>query len=320
MIGSLFERLLLRLASAEGVRPKLNTGNRVAQVVDCPPSMAARILDGKALAAAVRASVKETVARLAARRVRPGLAVILAGDDPASAVYVRNKLRACEETGVRSEVHRYGADVTERALLDSIAALNADPGVHGILVQLPLPGRIDARRVLEAVAPAKDIDGFHFENLGALVAGQPKLVPCTPAGAMRLIEHAGVTLAGRHAVVIGRSNIVGKPLALLLLQKDATVTICHSKTHDLENVARSADILVAAVGRAKLVTGRMVKPGACVIDVGVNRLRDGSLAGDVDFASAAEVAGWITPVPGGVGPMTIAMLLENCVRAASASK
>src|SRR6266850_2140582 len=235
------------------MRPKLNTGNRVAQVVDCRPFMAARILDGKALAAAVRASVKETVARLAARGVRPGLAVILAGDNPASAVYVRNKARACEETGVRSEVHRYGADVTERALLDRVAALNADPGVHGILVQLPLPGRIDARRVLEAVAPAKDIDGFHFENLGALVAGQPKLVPCT----------------------------------------------------------------LAAVGRPKLVAAAMVKPGACVIDVGINRLADGTLAGDVDFDAVKNVAGWITPVPGGVGPMTIALLLENCVRAAS---
>ena len=279
--------------------------------------MAARILDGKALAAAVRASVKETVARLAARRVRPGLAVILAGDNPASAVYVRNKARACEETGVRSEVHRYGADVTERALLDRIAALNADPGVHGILVQLPLPDRTNARRVLEAVAPAKDIDGFHFENLGALVAGQPKLVPCTPAGVLRLIEHAGVALAGRHAVVIGRSSIVGKPLALLLLQKDATVTICHSKTMELQKLTREADVLVAAVGRPKLVTAAMVKPGACVIDVGINRLPDGTLAGDVDFDAVKNVAGWITPVPGGVGPMTIALLLENCVRAAS---
>jgi methylenetetrahydrofolate dehydrogenase (NADP+)/methenyltetrahydrofolate cyclohydrolase len=279
--------------------------------------MAARILDGKALAAAVRASVKETVARLAARGVRPGLAVILAGDDPASAVYVRNKVRACEETGVRSEVHRYGADVTERALLDRVAALNADPGVHGILVQLPLPGGINARRVLEAVAPAKDIDGFHFENLGALVAGQPKFVPCTPAAVMRLIEHAGVTLAGRHAVVIGRSSIVGRPLALLLLQKDATVTICHSKTMELHKLTREADVLVAAVGRPKLVTAAMVKPGACVIDVGINRLADGTLAGDVDFDAVKNVAGWITPVPGGVGPMTIALLLENCVRAAS---
>jgi methylenetetrahydrofolate dehydrogenase (NADP+)/methenyltetrahydrofolate cyclohydrolase len=279
--------------------------------------MAARILDGKALAAAVRASVKETVARLAARGVRPGLAVILAGDNPASAVYVRNKARACEETGVRSEVHRYGADVTERALLDRVAALNADPGVHGILVQLPLPGRINARRVLEAVAPAKDIDGFHFENLGALVAGQPKFVPCTPAAVVRLIEHAGVTLAGRHAVVIGRSSIVGRPLALLLLQKDATVTICHSKTMELHKLTREADVLVAAVGRPKLVAAAMVKPGACVIDVGINRLADGTLAGDVDFDAVKNVAGWITPVPGGVGPMTIALLLENCVRAAS---
>jgi methylenetetrahydrofolate dehydrogenase (NADP+)/methenyltetrahydrofolate cyclohydrolase len=279
--------------------------------------MAARILDGKALAAAVRASVKETVARLAARGVRPGLAVILAGDDPASAVYVRNKVRACEETGVRSEVHRYGADVTERALLDRVAGLNADPSVHGILVQLPLPGGINARRVLEAVAPAKDIDGFHFENLGALVAGQPKVAPCTPAAVIRLIEHAGVTLAGCHAVVIGRSSIVGKPLALLLLQKDATVTICHSKTMALQKLTREADVLVAAVGRPKLVTAPMVKPGACVIDVGINRLADGTLAGDVDFDAVKNVAGWITPVPGGVGPMTIALLLENCVCAAS---
>jgi len=279
--------------------------------------MAARILDGRALAAAVRASVKETVARLAARGVRPGLAVILAGDNPASAVYVRNKMRACEETGVRSEVHRYGGDVTERALLDRIAALNSDPAVHGILVQLPLPGRINARRVLEAVSPSKDIDGFHLENLGALVAGQPKFVPCTPAGVMRLIEHAGVTLAGRRVVVIGRSNIVGKPLALLLLQKDATITICHSKTMELQKLTREADILIAAVGRPKLVTAAMVKPGACVIDVGINRLADGALAGDVDFDAVKNVAGWITPVPGGVGPMTIALLLENCVRAAS---
>jgi len=279
--------------------------------------MAARILDGKALAAAVRASVKETVARLGARGVRPGLAVILAGDNPASAVYVRNKARACEETGVRSEVQRYGGEVTEGALLDRIAALNSDPAVHGILVQLPLPGRIDARRVLEAVSPAKDIDGFRLENLGALIAGQPKFVPCTPAGAMRLIEHAGVTLAGARAVVIGRSNIVGKPLALLLLQKDATVTICHSKTMDLHKLAREADVLIAAVGRPKLVTAAMVKPGACVIDVGINRLADGTLAGDVDFDAVKNVAGWITPVPGGVGPMTIALLLENCVRAAA---
>jgi methylenetetrahydrofolate dehydrogenase (NADP+)/methenyltetrahydrofolate cyclohydrolase len=282
--------------------------------------MAARILDGKSLAAQVRVAVKREVEALAQRGIRPGLAVLLAGDNPASRVYVRNKVRACEETGVRSELYELPANVSEEALLDRVLTLNDDPDIHGILVQLPLPKQIDAHKVLETIAPAKDIDGFHESNLGALLAGRPRMVPCTPAGVMRLLEHAGVPLAGSHAVVIGRSNIVGKPVALLLMQKDATVTICHSKSRDLENIARSADILVAAVGRAKLVNGRMVKPGACVIDVGVNRLSDGSLAGDVDFASAAEVAGWITPVPGGVGPMTIAMLLENCVRAAGASK
>src|SRR5216117_1958916 len=282
--------------------------------------MAARILDGKSLAAQVRIAVKREVEALAQRGIRPGLAVLLAGDNPASRVYVRNKVRACEETGVRSEMYELPANVSEEALVDRVLALNDDPDIHGILVQLPLPKQVDAHKVLESIAPAKDIDGFHESNLGALLAGRPRMVPCTPAGVMRLLDHAGVPLAGSHAVVIGRSNIVGKPLALLLLQRDATVTLCHSKSRDLENLARSADILVAAVGRAKLVTGRMVKPGACVIDVGVNRLSDGSLAGDVDFAAASEVAGWITPVPGGVGPMTIAMLLENCVRAAGASK
>jgi len=282
--------------------------------------MAARILDGKSLAAQVRIAVKREVEALAQRGIRPGLAVLLAGDNPASRVYVRNKVRACEETGVRSEMYELPANVSEEALVDRVLALNDDSDIHGILVQLPLPKQVDAHQVLETIAPAKDIDGFHESNLGALLAGRPRMVPCTPAGVMRLLDHAGVPLAGNHAVVIGRSNIVGKPLALLLLQRDATVTVCHSKSRDLENLARSADILVAAVGRAKLVTGRMVKPGACVIDVGVNRLSDGSLAGDVDFAAASEVAGWITPVPGGVGPMTIAMLLENCVRAAGASK
>jgi methylenetetrahydrofolate dehydrogenase (NADP+)/methenyltetrahydrofolate cyclohydrolase len=282
--------------------------------------MAARILDGKSLAAQVRAAVKREVEALAQRGIRPGLAVVLAGDDPGSRVYVRNKVRACEETGVRSELYELPASVSEEALIDRVLALNDDPDVHGILVQLPLPKQIDEHRVLATVSPAKDVDCFHAMNLGALLAGRPRMLPCTPAGVMRLLEHGGIPVAGSHAVVIGRSNIVGKPLALLLLQKDATVTICHSKTRDLENVARSADILVAAVGRAKLVTASMVKPGACVIDVGVNRLRDGSLAGDVDFAAVAEVAGAITPVPGGVGPMTIAMLLENCLRAAGASK
>ena len=279
--------------------------------------MAARILDGKALAAQVRSEVKGKVARLAQRGIRPGLAVILAGDDAASRVYVRNKVRACEETGVASSLFELPANVSEAELLSRVAQLNKDPSVHGILVQLPLPRHVNAAKVLESVSPQKDVDGFHEANLGALLAGQPRLVPCTPAGVMRLLEHAAVPIAGRRAVVIGRSNIVGKPLSLLLLQKDATVTICHSKTGDLENVARQADILVAAIGRAKLVGAPLVKPGACVIDVGVNRLPDGSLAGDVDFDAVKNIAGSITPVPGGVGPMTIAMLLENCVTAAS---
>jgi methylenetetrahydrofolate dehydrogenase (NADP+)/methenyltetrahydrofolate cyclohydrolase len=214
-------------------------------------------------------------------------------------------------------VHEYPDTVSEQALVEHVEALNRDAAIHGILVQLPLPRHVDAARVLEAVSPAKDVDGFHAENLGALLAGRPGLVPCTPAGVMRLLEHAGVPLQGRRTVVLGRSNIVGKPLALLLLQRDATVTICHSKTAELESLTRQADILVAAMGRAKLVSRAMVKPGACVIDVGVNRLADGKLAGDVDFDEVKNIAGWITPVPGGVGPMTIAMLLENCIRAAS---
>jgi methylenetetrahydrofolate dehydrogenase (NADP+)/methenyltetrahydrofolate cyclohydrolase len=281
--------------------------------------MAAQILDGKSLAAEVRAEVKRKVSALAQRGILPGLAVILAGDDPASRVYVRNKVRACEETGVRSSLFELSAAVTEGELLSRVQALNQDPHVHGILVQLPLPKHVNSARVLEAVSPAKDVDGFHEANLGALLAGAPRLVPCTPAGVMRLLERAGIPLAGRHAVVIGRSNIVGKPVALLLLQKDATVTICHSKSRDLERVTREADILIAAVGRAKLVGAAMVKRGACVVDVGVNRLADGSLAGDVDFEAVKNIAGWITPVPGGVGPMTIAMLLENCLSAADES-
>jgi methylenetetrahydrofolate dehydrogenase (NADP+)/methenyltetrahydrofolate cyclohydrolase len=279
--------------------------------------MTAKLLDGKSLAAQVRAAVKREVAGLVARGVRPGLAVVLAGDNPASRVYVRNKMRACEETGVHSVLHEFPASVGTRELLDCVAALNADRAVHGILVQLPLPRQVETPRVLAAIAPAKDADGFHDENLGALLAGSPRVVPCTPAGVMRLLDHAQVPLAGRHAVVIGRSNIVGKPVALLLLQRDATVTICHSKSAGLAEIARQADVLVAAVGRARLVTADMVKPGACVVDVGVNRLPDGSLAGDVDFAAVKDIAGWITPVPGGVGPMTIAMLLENCVAAAA---
>ncbi len=281
--------------------------------------MAANLIDGKALAASTRAALKDKVAQLAARGVQPGLAAVLVGDDPASHLYVRNKTRACEETGLRSESHRLPADVPEKILLEKIGALNADPRIHGILVQLPLPRQIDADRVLAAISPAKDVDGFHAENLGALLQGRSGFVPGTPAGVMRMLEHARVPLAGARAAIIGRSTIVGKPLALLLLQKDATVTICHSKTKDLAATTRQADILVAAVGKAKLVTADMVKPGACVIDVGINRLADGKIAGDVDFASVKEVAGSITPVPGGVGPMTVAMLIVNTVRAAELS-
>jgi len=278
--------------------------------------MAATIIDGKSLAAALRASQKKSIESLAARGTRPGLAAVLTGDDPASRIYVRNKARACEETGVRSEIHEFPERVSEQALLECIARLNADRAVHGILVQLPLPRHLDANRILAAVSPAKDVDGFHAVNLGALLQGRPGFVPGTPAGVMKLLAHAGVELAGRRAVIVGRSTIVGKPLAMLLLQKDATVTICHSKTADLAALTRQADVLVAAVGRAKLITAEMVKPGACVIDVGVNRMADGKISGDVDFPAVKEIAGSITPVPGGVGPMTVAMLMANTVRAA----
>jgi methylenetetrahydrofolate dehydrogenase (NADP+)/methenyltetrahydrofolate cyclohydrolase len=277
--------------------------------------MAARIIDGKALAAQLRAALKPAVAALAARGVRPGLAAIVVGNDAASRVYVRNKIRACEETGVRSESHELPAQASEEAILERVAALNADARVHGILVQLPLPRGVNAERVLAAVSPAKDVDGFHADNLGLLLRGTPRFVPCTPAGVMRLLEHAGVPLAGRRAVVIGRSSIVGKPLALLLLQKDATVTICHSKTVRLAALAREADVLVAAAGVPCLVGAEMVQPGACVVDVGIHRGEDGKLVGDVDAAAVAPIAGWLTPVPGGVGPMTVAMLVANTVRA-----
>jgi methylenetetrahydrofolate dehydrogenase (NADP+)/methenyltetrahydrofolate cyclohydrolase len=281
--------------------------------------MSAKIIDGKSLAATLRASLKNRIAMLAARGLRPGLAAILAGDDPASRVYVRNKARACDDTGVRSELHEFPERVSAAELLERIARLNADPAMHGILVQLPLPPQLDEDRVLEAVAPHKDVDGFHALNLGALVQGRPGFVPGTPAGVMRLLQHAGIEATGKQAVIVGRSTIVGKPLALLLLQKDATVTICHSRSTNLAALTRGADILVAAAGRAQLITAEMVKPGACVIDVGVNRMPDGKLAGDVDFAGVSKVAGCITPVPGGVGPMTIAMLIENTVRAAELS-
>ncbi|HEX4510024.1 MAG TPA: bifunctional methylenetetrahydrofolate dehydrogenase/methenyltetrahydrofolate cyclohydrolase [Burkholderiaceae bacterium] len=278
--------------------------------------MTARLLDGIALSRALRVGIGERAAALGGRGIVPGLAVILVGDDPASAVYVRNKVKACEENGIRSVMERYDATLSEAALLARLAALNADPAIHGILVQMPLPRHIDPHRVIEAISTAKDVDGYSVRSAGELMAGLPGLRPCTPAGCMKLIESAGVAIRGRHAVVIGRSNTVGKPMAMLLLQAHATVTIAHSATPDLALHTRQADIVVAAVGRAGTLRGDMVKPGAVVIDVGINRGDDGKLHGDVDFASVSEVAGFLTPVPGGVGPMTITMLLMNTVEAA----
>lgn len=278
--------------------------------------MSAQILDGKALAAEIRSEVKTQVAALAEKGVSTALAVILVGDDSASQVYVRNKIKACADTGIRSLEFRMPAETTQQQLLAKIAELNADENVDGILVQLPLPKQINADAVISAIAPAKDVDGFHVANAGALVTGKQGFVPCTPFGVMRLIEKSGVNPRGKSAVIVGRSNIVGKPMALLLLAADATVTVAHSRTPDLSAVTRNADILVAAVGRAKLIKADMVKPGAIVIDVGMNRDETGKLCGDVDFAEVKEIAGSITPVPGGVGPMTIAMLMQNTVLAA----
>ena len=278
--------------------------------------MSAQILDGKALAAEIRSEVKTQVAALAEKGVSTALAVILVGDDSASQVYVRNKIKACADTGIRSLEFRMSAETTQQQLLAKIAELNADESVDGILVQLPLPKQINADAVISAIDPAKDVDGFHVANAGALVTGKQGFVPCTPFGVMRLIEKSGVNPRGKSAVIVGRSNIVGKPMALLLLAADATVTVAHSRTPDLSAVTRNADILVAAVGRAKLIKADMVKPGAVVIDVGMNRDENGKLCGDVDFAEVKEIAGSITPVPGGVGPMTIAMLMQNTVLAA----
>lgn len=278
--------------------------------------MSAQILDGKALAAEIRSELKTQVAALAEKGVSTALAVILVGDDSASQVYVRNKIKACADTGIRSLEFRMPAETTQQQLLAKIAELNADESVDGILVQLPLPKQINADAVISAIDPAKDVDGFHVANAGALVTGKQGFVPCTPFGVMRLIEKSGVNPRGKSAVIVGRSNIVGKPMALLLLAADATVTVAHSYTPDLSAVTRNADILVAAVGRAKLIKADMVKPGAVVIDVGMNRDENGKLCGDVDFAEVKEIAGSITPVPGGVGPMTIAMLMQNTVLAA----
>ena len=278
--------------------------------------MTAQLIDGNALSRQLRTQVSERVAALKARGLIPGLAVILVGDNPASQVYVRNKVKACEDTGMHSVLERYDAAMTEAELLARVEALNQDPSIHGILVQLPLPRHIDAHKVIEAISPAKDVDGFHVASAGALMVGQPGFWPCTPYGCMKMLESIGYELRGKHAVVIGRSNIVGKPMAIMLLQQDATVTICHSRTPDLKAQTLQADVIVAAVGRRKVLTADMVKPGAVVIDVGMNRDDEGKLCGDVDFDGVREVAGWITPVPGGVGPMTITMLMVNTLESA----
>ncbi|MFY9326658.1 MAG: bifunctional methylenetetrahydrofolate dehydrogenase/methenyltetrahydrofolate cyclohydrolase FolD [Georgfuchsia sp.] len=282
--------------------------------------MTARIIDGNALSAALREELAVRAAALTARGVTPCLAVILVGEDPASAVYVRNKVAGCEKAGLRSIKDVYPADAEPAVVLARIAELNADPAVHGILVQLPLPKQFDADAVLEAIAPEKDVDGFHAENVGALMQGNPRFIPCTPYGVMKMLEREKVVLKGAEAVVVGRSNIVGKPMAMLLLARSCTVTICHSQSKDLAFHTRRADILVAAVGRERMITGDMIKPGATVIDVGMNRFssgpNEGKLCGDVDFETAKEVAGLITPVPGGVGPMTITMLLTNTLESA----
>jgi len=278
--------------------------------------MSAQIIDGLALSRQIRATVAQRAAALSERGVKPGLAVILVGDDPASAVYVRNKVKACQENGLTSVLEKYDATLGEAELLARIEALNADPAIHGILVQMPVPKHIDPHKVIETIAVEKDVDGFSVRSAGELMTGLAGLRPATPYGCMKLIESTGCSLRGKHAVVIGRSNTVGKPMALLLLQANATVTVCHSATPDLGVHTRQADVIVAAVGRRNTVTAGMVKPGAIVIDVGMNRNDEGKLCGDVDFAGVKEVAGWITPVPGGVGPMTITMLLVNTIEAA----
>jgi methylenetetrahydrofolate dehydrogenase (NADP+)/methenyltetrahydrofolate cyclohydrolase len=283
-------------------------------------AMTARLIDGNALAQRIRSEVAARTATLRGLGTRPGLAVVLVGDDPASAAYVKHKVKDCEAVGLHSVLDKHDAGITEQALLARVCALNADPAIHGILVQMPLPKHIDPHRVIGAIAPHKDVDGFHVANAGALLTGQPGFKACTPYGCMKLIETTGIDLRGRHAVVVGRSNIVGKPMALLLLQAHATVTICHSMTADLGAHTRQADVVVVAVGRRHTLRADMVKPGAVVIDVGMNRNESGKLCGDVDFDTVREVAGWITPVPGGVGPMTRAMLLVNTLEAAEAAR
>ena len=278
--------------------------------------MTAQLIYGNALSKQQRAQVATETAKLKAQGLTPGLAVVLVGDNPASQVYVRNKVKACEDAGLHSVLEKYDATMTEADLLARVAALNNDESIHGILVQLPLPAHIDGQKVIEAISPAKDVDGFHIASAGALMTGMPGFWPCTPYGCMKMLESIGYNLKGKHAVVIGRSNIVGKPMALMLLQQNATVTICHSGTPDLKAMTLQADVIVAAVGKRNVLTADMVKPGAVVLDVGMNRNDEGKLCGDVDFEGVKEVASYITPVPGGVGPMTITMLLVNTLESA----
>ncbi len=282
--------------------------------------MTAQLIDGNALSRQLRADVSARVTALKAKGITPGLAVILVGDNQASQVYVRNKVKACEDTGMHSVLETWPVSMTEAELLARVDAMNSDPSIHGILVQLPLPAHMNAQRVIEAISPEKDVDGFHIASAGALMAGLPGFWPCTPYGCMKMLESIGYELKGKHAVVIGRSNIVGKPMAMMLLQQNATVTICHSGTKDLKAMTLQADVIVAAVGKRNVLTADMVKPGAVVLDVGMNRNDEGKLCGDVDFAGVKEVAGYITPVPGGVGPMTITMLMVNTLESAERVK
>jgi methylenetetrahydrofolate dehydrogenase (NADP+)/methenyltetrahydrofolate cyclohydrolase len=278
--------------------------------------MIASVIDGNALSSTLRQQVSERVITLQKHGIKAGLAVILVGDNPASQVYVRNKVKACEQTGIHSVLEKHDASLSEQALLARVHALNHDKSIHGILVQLPLPAHIDSQKIIEAIAPEKDVDGFHVASAGALMTGLPGFWPCTPHGCMKMLEHIGYNLRGKHAVVIGRSNIVGKPMALMLLQQNATVTICHSATVNLKAHTLQADVVIAAVGKRNVLTEDMVKPGAVVIDVGMNRDDEGKLCGDVDFEGVSKVASHITPVPGGVGPMTITMLLVNTLESA----
>lgn len=281
--------------------------------------MSAQIISGKELSSQIRAELKDQVSSMSKDDVLPGLAVVLVGDDPASQVYVNNKEKACKALGMYSEVHRLPASATENELLALVQRLNENNRIHGILVQMPLPDHISEQKVIHAIDPAKDVDGFHPVNVGKLMIGEEALTACTPAGIIEMLKRSGIEIAGKRAVVVGRSNIVGKPISMLLLHEHATVTICHSRTPNLAEVTREADILITAVGRPNMITKQFVKPGSVVIDVGINRMPDGKLAGDVDFESVKEIAGYITPVPGGVGPMTITMLMRNTVKAAQAA-